>query len=59
MINILWYRYEFIYTEIFSTLRQRDDDHHLADELVNWICLIKNVCILIEITQKFVPGSPI
>ena len=42
-----------------NTLRPRQSERHLADDLYKWICLHENVRISIKISLKLVPEGPI
>ena len=43
----------------FNILWPEQNGHNFADDIFKCIFLKENVCILIEISMKFVPGSPI
>ena len=42
-----------------NTLRPRQNGRHFADDVFKCIFLNKNVCILLQISLKFVPKGPI
>ena len=42
-----------------STLRQRQNGRHFADVLFKCVFLKENMCVVIEISLKFIPEGPI
>ena len=50
---------KLIHDASFNTLRPRQDDRQFADDIFNSIFFNEKVCILIKISQKFVPKGPI
>ena len=42
-----------------NTVRKEQNGLHLADNIFKWIFLIKNYCILIQSSLKFIPLCPV
>ena len=42
-----------------NTLRQRQKDHHFADNIFKFIFTNEKFCILIKISLKFLPEGPV
>ena len=48
-----------LYSTLGNTLRQKQNDHHIPDDIFKHIFLNENVWISIKISLKFVPKGPI
>ena len=46
-------------SDLFNTLRPRQNGRHFPDDIFKWIFLNENVQVTIDISQKFVPRGPI
>ena len=56
---ILYVNILYIYTDLFNTLRPRQNGRHFADDIFKCIFLNENNWIPVKISLKFVPKGPI